>query len=81
MKYKELISMIEGDELTIRIGISRLADDMRKYLSEIGNDFKIVDEIDFAKKVSRELYRPQPDGTTLSHLALNRAVDAIILKQ
>lgn len=78
MKYKELISMIEGDELTIRIGISRLTDDMRNYLSEIGNDSKIEDEIDFANKVSRELFRPQPDGATLSHLALNRAVDAML---
>ena len=78
MKYKELISMIEGDELIIRIGISRLADDMRNYLSEIGNDFKIENEIDFANKVSRELFRPQSDGTTLSHLALNRAVDVML---
>lgn len=78
MKNKELISMVEGDELIIRIGISRLADDMRNYLSEIGNDSKIEDEIDFSNKVSRELFRPQPDGTTLSHLALNRAVDAML---
>lgn len=78
MKYKELISMIEGDELIIRIGISRLADDMRNYLSEIGSDLKIGDEIDFANKVSRELFRQQPDGTTVAHLALNRAVDVML---
>ena len=80
------VHIIDG-QLVVRIGVETLAwasdhsDFSTPYDDKVGDfvpKWKVIDQLEFAKDVARELRREEEDGSSLLTNVLDKAIEAAI---
>lgn len=80
-KSSELYSCVEGDYLNISIRVDTLCHQIRDELTNRDRTLRIVDETEFAKRISRELFRVNSDGRTVVHPAVFTAARKLLAEE